>query len=69
MRRGFTKKRCPKCDGNIFIEDGSYAALEGDYHSGYEWCLQCGYQRNLQTSTVLMEESKTVPATEESVSV
>jgi len=69
MRRGFTNKRCPKCNGNLFIEEGIYPELGADCHRWYEWCLQCGYQHNLQSTTALTEELETVQATEETVSV
>lgn len=69
MRRGFTSKRCPKCNGNLFIEESIYPELGRDCHSWYEWCLQCGYQRNLKTTTALAEELKAIQATEETVSV
>ncbi len=56
MTRGFTNRRCPKCNGNIFVEQGNNCGSEGDYHSWYEWCLQCGYTRYLKPAPVLTEE-------------
>lgn len=34
-------KRCPRCDGNVF--------MEWDYGDGdwYEYCLQCSYRHYL----------------------
>ncbi len=32
-------KSCPRCRGDVF--------LDGDRHSWYEQCLQCGYTRDL----------------------
>ncbi len=34
------KKRCPRCGGNIYLEEDSYG--------GYEHCLQCGYDCDLK---------------------
>jgi hypothetical protein len=69
MRRGFTNRRCPKCNGNLFIEESIYPELGADCHRWYEWCLQCGYQHNLQSTTALAEEFEAIQATEETVSV
>ena len=33
-------KKCPKCRGNIFIDETPDAS--------YEKCLQCGYERELE---------------------
>lgn len=32
-------KGCPKCRGDMLVEQ--------DNHGRYEWCLQCGYQQNI----------------------
>ncbi len=69
MARGFTNRRCPKCNGNLFVEESVYPDVGGDYQNWYEWCLQCGYQRNLQAETALVEGSEDVEATEEPVSL
>ena len=62
MRRGFTNRRCPKCNGNVFVDqDCNIDAGEG-YNGWYEWCLQCGYTVYLELVTILMEELKMVPA-------
>jgi ribosomal protein S27AE len=37
MKEGFTLGRCPRCGGNIF--------LENDFDGWHESCLQCGYTR------------------------
>ncbi|MFH1002821.1 MAG: hypothetical protein V1780_01595 [Chloroflexota bacterium] len=34
-------KSCPRCHGNVIIDR--------DHHGWYEQCLQCGYERDLQT--------------------
>lgn len=34
-----TKGRCPKCDGNLY--------LDKDYNGWYEQCLQCAYMKDL----------------------
>ena len=39
IKQGFTRKRCPKCGGNIF--------LDRDFRGWYEECLQCGRTSNL----------------------
>ena len=65
MRRGFTKKRCPKCNGNVFVDHENHIDSEGDYRGWYEWCLQCGYTRYLQATTNLMQEFKLIPVTKE----
>lgn len=65
MKIGFTKKRCPKCNGNIFIDRDSHVDSEEEYNGWYEWCLQCGYTRYLKPTTVLMEEFKLMPAAKE----
>ncbi len=69
MRRGFTSRRCPKCNGNLFIEENIYPELGGDCHSWYEWCLQCGYQHNLQTTTASVEELEAVQTTKETINI
>ena len=33
------QKRCPKCNGSIYLDD--------DFHGWYEQCLQCGYIRDI----------------------
>lgn len=41
QRGGFVNKaRCPKCGGNVY--------LDNDYFGWYEECLQCGFTRNMQ---------------------
>lgn len=65
MRRGFTNKRCPKCNGNVFVDQEHLIDTEGGYRGWYEWCLQCGHTRYLQPTTNLMEEFKVIPATKE----
>lgn len=36
VKRGFTRKRCPKCGGNVFLDK------DRDMRGWYEQCLQCG---------------------------
>ena len=38
--RVLMNKRCPKCSGNIFLEDDSFGC--------YGYCLQCGYDCDLE---------------------
>ena len=33
-------KRCPKCRGNVYLDE--------DQHGWFEHCLQCGYTSDLQ---------------------
>lgn len=33
-------KRCPKCHGNVYLDE--------DEHGWFEHCLQCGYTCDLQ---------------------
>ena len=40
MRTGFTRKRCPNCGGNVF--------LDRDSDGWYEQCLQCSRTWYLQ---------------------
>ncbi|MFC1977802.1 hypothetical protein ACFLWS_06040 [Chloroflexota bacterium] len=65
MRRDFTNRRCPKCNGNVFIDQDSLVCSEEGYGGWYEWCLQCGFRRYLQPATVLMEEFRVIPAMKE----
>jgi len=48
MKQGFTKRKCPKCGGNLFL-DRDYC-IEGIVINWYEeeTCLQCGYTRSNQ---------------------
>lgn len=39
MREGFTGTQCPRCGGNVFVEN--------DYYGWRESCLQCGYARDI----------------------
>ncbi len=42
MREGLmSKKRCPKCGGNVY--------LLKDYYGWYEQCLQCSYTCYLES--------------------
>ena len=41
MKTGFTKRKCPKCGGNIY--------LDKDYCGWYEQCLQCSHTCYLET--------------------
>ena len=65
MRRGFTNRRCPKSNGNVFIDQDCNTDTEEGYHGWYEWCLQCGYVHYLKPTTALMGEFKVIPAMKE----
>jgi len=67
MRRGFINKRCPKCNGNIFVDQDSNINSGENYYGWYEWCLQCGYTRYLEPAAVLMEAFKVVTEAKEPV--
>jgi len=43
MKQGFTKRKCPKCKGNIFLDRAYY--FDGSLIKWYEEeaCLQCGF--------------------------
>jgi hypothetical protein len=43
MKPGFTKRRCPKCGGNLYL-DNDYC-IEGNFITWYqeEACFQCGF--------------------------
>ena len=45
MKTGFTKQKCPKCGGNLYLDKVFY--VEGGVMGWYEQesCLQCGYIR------------------------
>ncbi len=53
MRKMLSDKCCPKCSGNIFIdqEDGAW----------YGWCLQCGYRSYLDYGDLVMPEASFNP--------
>ena len=69
MRRGFTTRRCPKCNGNVFIDHDNYVDHEAGYDGWYEWCLQCGYTCYLKATIVLGEQFEAIPPIGEPVSV
>ncbi len=44
-------KKCPRCRGDIFIDE--------DTERCYEKCLQCGYERELERIPVLRHKQET----------
>ena len=60
MRTGFTKQKCPKCGGNIFV-DREYS-IEGAYVEQAK-CLQCGYTCHLKPDTAFMKGFQPVNST------
>ena len=40
MNRSSNAGRCPKCGGNLYMDN--------DWHGWYEQCLQCGFTHNLE---------------------
>jgi len=69
MRRGFTNRHCPKCSGNIFLDQDDYFDPKESYYGWYEWCLQCGFRRDLKPYAVLWEENNVISAVKEMVTV
>jgi len=69
MRRGFTNRRCPKCNGNVFIDQDSLVGFEEDYKGWYEWCLQCGFRRDLKPADILAEIFSLTSTSQELVAV
>ena len=43
-------KSCPKCGGDVFIDD--------DMNGWYEQCLQCGYLHDLRTIVEVKEQPR-----------
>lgn len=58
MVSGFSARRCPRCNGNIFFERNDSVSPEERPREWYGWCLQCGYTLYLRADTVLKEESE-----------
>lgn len=69
MKRGFTGRRCPRCNGNIFIDQDNYVESETPYPGWYERCLQCGHTRYLKPAGELTKDLKVVPPAREVVKV
>ena len=45
-------KRCPRCGGNIFLDE--------DTMGYYEQCLQCGYEHQVQRTEEFRTKSRLV---------
>ena len=58
MKRGFSIRRCPKCNGNIFFDCDESIGSKEHKHGWYGWCLQCGYTLYLPADEVPAEELK-----------
>ncbi len=43
-------KKCPRCGGDVYIDE--------DVDHCFEKCLQCGYERELQNAAVRMRAPK-----------
>ena len=69
MRRGFTNRHCPKCNGNIFLDQDDYFDPKESYYGWYEWCLQCGFRHDLNPDSVLLEEANEISAVKELITV
>ena len=48
MKKVLMKTRCPRCGGNIYLEE--------DYFGSYESCLQCGYDGDTENIIESPEE-------------
>jgi transposase-like protein len=55
VKRGFTRRRCPKCNGNFFVDRDNDFGTGGE-HGWYEWCLQCSYVCYMEPAAILMEK-------------
>jgi hypothetical protein len=44
-------KKCPRCRGDMFIDEDSARS--------YEKCLQCGYERELERVSVVRKNPET----------
>lgn len=53
MGKSSRNRRCPKCGGNLYMDQ--------DYHGWYEQCLQCSYMKDL---VVVYEKKKPVTITD-----
>ena len=49
-------KKCPRCNGDIFIDE--------DIDNCYEKCLQCGYERELERVRARNHRKNSEPKTE-----
>ena len=43
-----TKKRCPRCGGNIYLEEDSFGC--------WGYCLQCGHECDLENAAKAPEK-------------
>lgn len=48
-------KRCPRCGGNLFIDE--------DPVGYYEQCLQCGYEHQIQKPMKIQTRSRSFAGT------
>lgn len=53
MRKMLSDKCCPKCSGNVFIDQEDSA--------WYGWCLQCGYRAYLGYGDLVVLETSFNP--------
>jgi predicted nucleic-acid-binding Zn-ribbon protein len=58
MKRGTSKKRCPKCGGNMFFQRDYSIGFRDESYQWYGWCLQCGYTLYLKPNTVSKEAER-----------
>jgi len=69
MKRGFTNRHYPKCNGNIFMDQDDYFDPKESYYGWYEWCLQCGFRRNLKPADVFIEKMNPTSVKHELIAV
>ena len=48
----YKPKRCPRCGGNLFIDEDTVGC--------HEQCLQCGYERQIQEVRKVRTQSMSV---------
>jgi predicted nucleic-acid-binding Zn-ribbon protein len=59
VRRGFSNWRCPRCNGNIFLEGNGIDSIGKQSVDWIAWCLQCGYTLYLKADTDISDKSET----------
>jgi hypothetical protein len=71
MENVFTSRHCPKCGGNMYLDNDYY--IDGLYIDWYKQmcCLQCGFTIDIKAprATASTVTGKAMPAIKELVSV
>ncbi|UCC17758.1 MAG: hypothetical protein JSU58_04180 [Dehalococcoidales bacterium] len=50
MKRGFIRKRCTKCGGNVYFDS--------DLNGWYEKCFQCGFTNYMEIMVELQQTAR-----------